>query len=83
MVGYKIDEKIVALRVKTPKNIFSFGVSQYNTGSPWNMGFYLEGHEGWLEKYRNIWVAVEEQVFQTFTKEPVNKEWYINPKLNE
>ena len=83
MVGYTIDGKIVALRVKTPKNIFSFGVSQYNVGSPWNMGFNLEGHEDWLEKYRKIWVAVEEQVFQTFTKDPINKERYINPKLKE
>ena len=45
------------------------------------MGFNLEGHEGWLEKYRKIWVAVEEQVFQTFTKDPVNKEWYIKSKM--
>ena len=55
MVGYKIWDKIVALRIKTPKNIYSFGVCQYNAGSPWNMGLDLEGHEGWLEKYGLLW----------------------------
>ena len=83
MVGYKIDEKIVALRIKTPKNIYSFGVNQFNAGSPWNMGFDLEGHGGWLEKYRKICVAVEDQMLQSFTKDPVNKDRYINPKLKE
>ena len=83
MVGYKIDDKIVALRIKTPKNIYSFGVDQYNIGAPWNMGFDLEDHEEWLEKYVKIWAAVEEQVFQSFTKDPVNKDRYINAKLKE
>ena len=82
MVGYKMDDdKIVALRIKTPKKIYSFGVDQYNIGAPWNMGFDLEGHEEWLEKYVKIWDAVEEQVFQSFEKDPVNKNRYINAKL--
>ena len=84
MIGYKMDHKIVALRIKTPKNIYSFGVRQYNAGSPWNMGFDLQqGHEDWLEKYIKIWDAVEDQVFQSFTKAPVNKDRYINPKIKE
>ena len=69
-IGYKIDKKIVALRIKTPKNIYSSGVRQYNAGSPWNMGFDLEGHDDWMLKDKNIWSAVEKQMFQSFTKDP-------------
>ena len=83
VIGYKIDGKIVALHIKTPKDIYPFGVSQYSVGSPWNMGFDLEGYESWLEKYIKIWDVVEDQLFQSFTKDPVNKARYINPKLKE
>ena len=76
IIGYNIDGKIVALRIKTPKNIYSYGVSK------WCMSFNLEAHDEWLENYKKIWEAVEAQLFQCLTTEVVSKGRYINPKLN-
>ena len=33
IIGYNIDGKIVALRIKTPKNVYSSGVSKYTETS--------------------------------------------------
>ena len=52
IIGYNIEGKIVALRIKTPKNVYSYGVSQYSETSKWGMSFYLEGHDEWVEKYK-------------------------------
>ena len=30
IVGYQVDGALISLFIKTPKNIFSYGVSQYN-----------------------------------------------------
>ena len=82
IIGYTIEGKIVALRIKTPKNVYSYGVSQYSETSKWCMSFNLEGHDEWIEKYKKIWEAVEAQLFQSLTTFVVNKGKYINPKLN-
>ena len=82
IIGYNIDNKIVALRIKTPENAYSYGVSKYTETSKLCMRFNLEGHDEWIEKYKKIWEAVEAQVFQSITTEVVNKGQYINPKLN-
>ena len=82
IIGHNIDGKIVALRIKTPKNVYSSGISKYTETSKWCMSFNLEGHDEWIEKYKKIWEAVEAQLFQCFTTEVVNKGKYINPKLN-
>ena len=81
IVGYNIDGKIVALRIKTPKNVYSYGVSKYTETSKLCMCFNLEGYDGWIKKYEEIWGAVEAQLFQSLTTEVVNKGKYINPKL--
>ena len=70
----------MALRTKTPRKIYSFGISQYKTTS-WNIGFDLDSHESWLERYRRYRGVVEEQIFQSLTKDLVHKDTYINPKL--
>ena len=84
IIGYQTkDAAIVPLLIKTPKYIFSpQGVTQYNENSTYCMGFDLEGYTDWINQYRLIWKAVEEQMSQSLTKESVNKERYINPKLN-
>ena len=82
IIGYNIEGKIVALRIKTPKNVYSYGVSQYSETSKWCMSFNLEGREEWIENYKKIWEAVEAQLFQCLTTEVVSKGRYINPKLN-
>ena len=82
IVGYNIAGKIVALRIKTPKNVYSYGVSQYSETSKWCMSFNLEGRDEWLEKYKKIWEVVEAQLVQCLTTEVVSKGKYINLKLN-
>ena len=82
IIGYNIEGKIVALRIKTPKNVFSYGVSKYSETSKWCMSFNLEGRDEWIEKYKKIWEVVEAQLFQCLTTEVVSKGRYINPKLN-
>ena len=82
IIGYNIDGKIVALRIKTPKNVYSYGVSQYSETSKWCMSFNLEGHNEWIVKYKKIWEAVEAQLFQCLTTDVVSNCKYINPKLN-
>ena len=82
IIGYNIDGKIVALRIKTPKNVYSYGVSQYSETSKWCMSFNLEAHNEWMVKYRQIWEAVEAQLFQCLTTDVVSNCKYINPKLN-
>ena len=52
IIGYNIDGKIVALRIKTPKNVYSYGVSKYTDTSKLCMSFNLEGHDEWIEKYK-------------------------------
>lgn len=42
LVGYQVDgETIILLFVKTPKNLFSCGVLQYNKNSAYIMSFNL------------------------------------------
>ena len=82
IIGYNIDGKIVALRIKTPKNVYSYGVSKYTETSKFCMCFNLEGHDEWIKKYEKIWGGVEAQLFQSLTTEVVSKGKYINPKLN-
>ena len=57
IIGY-VAGKIVALRIKTPKNIYSYGVSKYTESSKWCMSFNLEAHDEWIEsikKYGKLW----------------------------
>ena len=82
IIGYNIAGKIVALRIKTPKNVYSYGVSQYSETSKWCMSFNLEGRDEWIEKYKKIWEVVEAQLVQCLTTEVVSKGKYINLKLN-
>ena len=37
------------------------------------MGFNLEDREEWVNDYRKIWKAVEDQLFVTFMSEPVKE----------
>ena len=38
-VGYQTDGTLIPLFIKTPKNVFSFGVSQYDKNSAYTMSF--------------------------------------------
>ena len=69
IVGYQIDEALIPLLIKTPSDIFSYGVLQYDKNSAYTMSF-------------QIWNEVESQLFEKMATEPIKKESrYVNGKL--
>ena len=63
-IGYETSNGIIPLYIKTPKNVFSNGVMQYNENSAYTMSFDLDGRKDWLEKYELVWNKVEQKMFQ-------------------
>ena len=60
IVGNQVDgETIIPLFIKMPKNIFSFGVSQYDKNSTYKMSFNISEASGWVLQYRKISNEVE------------------------
>ena len=60
MVGNQVDgETIIPLFIKTPKNIFSYGVSQYDKNSAYTMSFNVSEAKEWVSQYKKIWNEVE------------------------
>ena len=69
IVGYQIDEALIPLLIKTPSDVFSYGVLQYDKNSAYTMSF-------------QIWNEVESQLFEKTATEPIKKESrYVNGKL--
>ena len=69
IVGYQIDEALIPLLIKTPSDVFSYGVLQYDKNSAYTMSF-------------QIWNEVESQLFEKMAIEPIKKESrYVNGKL--
>ena len=65
ITGYQLDEEtIIPLFIKSPKYIFSYGVSQYDKNSSYTMSFNISETPEWVLKYRNIWNQVESQLFE-------------------
>ena len=53
IVGYQVDGALIPLFIKTPKNIFSYGVSQYDKNSAYTMSFnFLRQMSGCLSVER-------------------------------
>ena len=66
-------EIIRPLLIKTPKNIFSHGVSQYDKHSSYTMLFNVSEATEWSSQYRKIWNEVESQLFEKLATERINK----------
>ena len=74
IVGYQVKEALIPLFIKTPKNIFSYGVSQYDKNSAHTMSFNVFEATEWVLEFKKIWNEVESQLFEKFTTEPINGE---------
>ena len=83
IVGYPVDEEtIIPLFIKKPKNIFSYGVSQYDKNSTCTMLFNVSDAKQWVLQYRNIWNEVESQLFEKLATGPIKGEGkYVHGKL--
>ena len=80
IVGYQVDEVVVLLFIKTPKNVFSYGVSQYDKNSAYTMSFDVFEEKEWMSQYRKVWNEIESQLFEKLATEPI-KGKHIRGKL--
>ena len=46
IVGYQVDVALIPLFIRTPKNVFSYGVPQYNKNSAYTMSFNIFKEKG-------------------------------------
>ena len=47
IVGYQVDGALLPLFIKTPKSIFSYGVSQYDKNSAYTISFNVYEEKDW------------------------------------
>ena len=82
IVGYQVNETLIPLSIKTPKDIFSYGVSQYNKNSAYTMSFNVFEEKAWKAQYKKIWNEVESQLFEKMATELIKREGrYVHGKL--
>ena len=74
IVGYQHDESLMPLFIKTPKKIFSYGVSQYDKNSAYTMSFNVSEEKAWKTQYEKIWEEVESQLFEKLVAETIKRE---------
>ena len=81
-VGYQVNEALIPLSIKTPKDIFSYSVSQYNKNSAYTMSFNVSEEKAWKAQYKKIWNEVESQLFEKMAIELIKREGrYVHGKL--
>ena len=80
IAAYQVDEALIPLFIKTPKNVFSHGVSQYNKNSAYTMSFNVSEEKEWTSQYKKIWNEVKSQLFEKLATEPI-KGKYVRGKL--
>ena len=73
IVGYQTNGALIPLFIKAPKNIFSYGVSQYNKNSAYAMSFNVSEEKEWVSQYKKIWNEVESQLFEKMAIEAIKK----------
>ena len=82
IVGYQVDGGQVLLFIKTPKNIFSHGVLQYDKNSAYTMPFNISEEKEWVSQCKKIWNEIESQLFENMATEPIKRKGrYVNDKL--
>ena len=73
IVGYQLDEALIPLFVKTPRDIFSCGISQYDKNSVYTMSFNVSEEKEWVSQYKKIWNEVESELFEKMAIEPIKR----------
>ena len=54
IVGYQVDEALIPLFINTPRDIFSYGVSQYDKNSAYAISFNVS-EEAWKRRQVQRW----------------------------
>ena len=79
ILGYQLDEALILLVIKTPMDICSNGVSQYDKYSAYTMSFNVSEAKEWVSQYKKIWNEVESQLFEKMATEVIKREGrYVN-----
>ena len=82
VVGYQVDEALMPPFIKAPKDIFSYGRSQYDKNSAYTMSSTVSQEKAWVSQYKKILDVVEPQLFEKLATELIKGEGrYIHGKL--
>ena len=54
IVEYQVHGALIPLFIKTPEDIFSYDVSQYNKSSAYTMSFNVSEEEHWKTQYKRF-----------------------------
>ena len=83
VLGYQVDAKTIMPQfIKTPKHIFSYGVSQYDKNSTYTMSFHVSEAPELVLQYRKIWNEVASKLFEKQATGPIKGEGkYVYGKL--
>ena len=71
IVDYQVNGAQATMFMKTPKNGFSYGVSEYDKNSAYTMSFNVSEEKEWVSQYKKIWNEVESQLFEKLATEPI------------
>ena len=61
IVGCEVDGALIPPLIKTPRDIFGYGMSQYDKNSAYTMSFNVSEEKKWMSQYKKIWNEVESQ----------------------
>ena len=61
IIGYQVDEALVTLFIKTAREIFSYGVSQYDKNFAYSMPFNVSEKKVWKARYKKIWNEIKKE----------------------
>ena len=90
IVGYQVDELLIPLFIKTPKNIFSYRVSQYDKNYVYTMSLNVSEEREWMSQHKKVRNEVGSQLFEKLATEPIKgnnvrdkfKTWKKDTKIN-
>ena len=54
IVGYQVNGALIPLFIKTPKTIFSYGVSQYDKNYAYAISFSVSEEKEWVSEYKRF-----------------------------
>ena len=74
ILDYQVDEALTPLFIKTRRDIFSYGVLQYDINSACTMSFNVSKEKEWVAQYERIWNEVELQLYEKLVTELIKIE---------
>ena len=68
IIGYQANETLIPLFIKTSKDIFSYGVLQYDKNSAYTMSFNVSEEMAWKAQYKKIWNEIESVIWKNVNR---------------